>query len=230
MRTATLFLAIVSCAFAESGAHFDAASVKPASPGGLNQRLQIDASRFSVQAIPLTYLIEQAFDVNQYQVTGGPAWMGKNLYVIKASIARPADHAQVMEMLRNLLIERFHLKTHLETRQTKVYELTVAKGGLKTENRDGVLHWRTIPELVTWLNGTSGPGAVGWPVVDRTGLSDEHDFRLQVELHTDPDGRGGTFGVDYLAELPRQLGLRLDAARDDYPFLVIDHAEEPTPE
>ena len=230
MRTAVVFLASFSWVFAQSGAHFDAASVKAASGGNPDQRLEIDASHFSVRAIPLTNLIRQAFDVNQYQVSGGPAWIGKNLYAINASIVGPADHAQVMEMLRNLLIERFHLKTHLETRQTKVYELTVAKGGLKTENRDGVLHWRTIPELVTWLNGTSGPGAVGWPVVDRTGLSGEHDFRLQVELHTDPDGRGGTFGVDYLAELPRQLGLRLYAARDDYPFLVIDHAEEPTPE
>lgn len=83
---------------------------------------------------------------------------------------------------------------------------------------------------MTWLNGTSGPGAVGWPVVDRTGLSGQYNLRLQVELHTDPDARGGTFGVDYLAELPRQLGLRLEQARDDYQFLVIDHAEAPTPE
>jgi hypothetical protein len=230
MRAAIVFFAIVSSAFAQSGAHFDAASVKPAITNHLDQRLQIDASHFSVRAIPLTNLIRQAFDVNQYQVSGGPGWMGKNLYAINASIAGPADHAQVMEMLRNLLMERFHLKTHFETRQTKVYELTVAKGGLKTDNRDGLLHWRTIPELVTWLNGTSGPGAVGWPVVDRTGISGEHDFRLQVELHTDPDGRGGTFGVDYLAELPRQLGLRLEMARDDYPFLVIDDVEQPAKE
>jgi hypothetical protein len=209
---------------------FDAASVKPAITSNLDQRLVIDASHFSVRAIPLTYLIRQAFDVNQYQVSGGPAWMGKNLWAINASIVGPSDRVQVMEMLRNLLIERFHLKTHVETRQTKVYELTVAKGGLKTGGKEALLKWRTIPDLVTWLNGTTGPGAVGWPVVDRTGLSGQYDFRLRVELHTDPDGRGGTFGVDYLSELPRQLGLRLQAARDDYPFLVIDRVEEPTPE
>ena len=195
-----------------------------------NQRLLIDASHFSVEAIPLTNLIRQVFDVNQYQVSGGPEWMAKNLWAIHASLVGPSDRAQVMEMLRNLLIERFHLKTHFETRQTKVYELTVAKGGVKPGGKEGLLRWRTIPELVTWLNGTTGAGAVGWPVVDRTGLSGEYNFRLQVELHTDPDGRGGTFGVDYLAELPRQLGLRLEAARDDYQFLVIDRAEEPTPE
>src|SRR6185437_15984151 len=97
---------------------FDAASVKPAITSTIDQRLQIDASHFSVRAIP--YLIRQAFDVNPYQVSGDPAWMGKNLWAINASIVGPANHAQMMGMLRNLLVERFHLKTHFETRQTKV--------------------------------------------------------------------------------------------------------------
>src|SRR6185503_9734045 len=173
MRTAIVFLASVSCAFAQSGAHFDAASVKAASGGNPDQRLDIDASHFSVRAIPLTSLIRQAFDVNQYQVSGGPAWIGKNLYAINASIVGPADHAQTMEMLRNLLIERFHLKTHLETRQTKVYELAVGKDGLKTEAGSGaaLFRWRTIPDLVKSLNMGTGPGSVGWPVIDRTGLT-----------------------------------------------------------
>ncbi len=142
MRTIAMFLGIVASASGQTGAHFDAASVKLAGPGGLNQREEIDASHFSVRAIPLSALVMQAFDVNQYQLSGAPGWMGKNLYAINASIASPADHGQVMEMLRNLLIERFHLKTHLETRQTKVYELTVAKDGLKTE-ADGMMVART---------------------------------------------------------------------------------------
>jgi hypothetical protein len=209
---------------------FDAASVKAAVTSNLDQRLQVDASHFSVRAIPLSYLIQHAFDVNRYQLTGGPAWMAKNLYTINASIVGPSDHAQVMEMLRNLLIERFRLKTHFETRRTKVYELTVAKGGLKAESHDGLFIGHTIPDLVKWLNGSTGPSAPGWPVVDRTGLTGQYDLRLQIEIHPDPDGRSGTWGIDYSAELPRQLGLRLEPARDDYRFLVIDHVEEPTPE
>ena len=88
--------------------------------------------------------------------------MGKGLYAINASIVGPADHDQVMEMLRNLLIGRFHLKTHFETRQTKVYELTVAKSGLKANSHDGLFIGHTIPDLVRWLNGSSGPSAPGW--------------------------------------------------------------------
>jgi hypothetical protein len=145
-----------------------------------------------VRAIPLTDLIEQAFEVNQHQVSGGSAWMGKNLYAIDASIAGPSDHAQVMEMLRNLLIERFHLKTHFETRKTRVCELTVAKGGLKADNRDGLLGWRSIPDLVKFLNANTGAGALGWPVIDRTGLTGSYNLRLAVDIHADPDGRSGT--------------------------------------
>jgi hypothetical protein len=224
-----VFPAIVPGAFGQTGAHFDAASVKPAGLGGLNQREEIDASHFSVRAIPLIALIMQAFDVNQYQLTGAPGWTGKNLYAINASIASPADHAQVMEMLRNLLIERFHLKTHLEIRQTKVYELTVAKDGLRTE-ADGMMVAHTMPEFVKYLNGLTGPAALNWPVIDRTGLPGPYDIRLKIELKADPDGRSGTWGLDFLTELPRQLGLRLQSARDDYTFLAIDHVDEPASE
>ncbi|HVW09652.1 MAG TPA: TIGR03435 family protein [Bryobacteraceae bacterium] len=225
---ATALVAQTNVVHTDTDPKFDAASVKPVTSGGIDQRLEIDASRFSVRAIPLANLILQAFDINQYQLSGAPAWMNRNLYAINASIAGPADRAQVMEMLRNLLMERFHLKTHFETRQTKVYELVLDKGGLKTAGEG--LNWRTIPELVRFLNMGTGPGAVGWPVIDRTGLSGEYDLRLKIEMKADPDGRSGTWSVDYLAELPRQLGLRLQPARDDYRFLVIDHVEEPTAE
>jgi uncharacterized protein (TIGR03435 family) len=108
---AGLLFALPAIAQPPAQIRFDAASVKPAAASSIDQRLRIDASRFSVRAIPLTNLIRQAFDVNQYRVSGGPSWMGKNLWAINASIVGPSDHAQVMEMLRNLLIERFHLKT-----------------------------------------------------------------------------------------------------------------------
>jgi uncharacterized protein (TIGR03435 family) len=84
--------------------------------------------------------------------------------------------------------------------------------------------------MVKFLNMGTGPGSLGWPVVDRTGLTGTYNLRLTVEIHADPDGRSGTWGVDYLTEFPRQFGLRLQAARDDYQFLVIDHVEEPAPE
>jgi len=110
-----------------------------------------------------------------------------------------------------------------------VYELTVAKDGPRTQG-EGMMVARTMPELVKYLNGLTGPAALNWPVIDRTGLSGPYDIRLKIELKADPDGRSGTWRLDFLAELPRQLGLRLESARDDYTFLVIDHVDEPAAE
>jgi uncharacterized protein (TIGR03435 family) len=66
------------------------------------------------------------------QMEGGPAWIDAKHYSIDAK-AESAEPVEVMEgpMLQKLLEERFHLKTHRETREASVYELSVGKGRLK---------------------------------------------------------------------------------------------------
>jgi uncharacterized protein (TIGR03435 family) len=66
------------------------------------------------------------------QLQGGPSWIDSERYQITAK-AQNAVGVRVMEgpMLQALLEERFHLKTHRETREAQVYALTVATGGLK---------------------------------------------------------------------------------------------------
>jgi uncharacterized protein (TIGR03435 family) len=50
---------------------------------------------------------------------------------------RDTTKAQFQEMLRNLLVERFHLVVHHETRTFPGYELVVDKGGLKLKEAPG---------------------------------------------------------------------------------------------
>ena len=102
--------------------------------------------------------------------------------------------------------------------------------GYSTNRRAGTGDFNASAVGIAGAYTNTGAAALGWPVVDRTGLTGSYNLRLTVEIHADPDGRSGTWGVDYLTELPRQFGLRLSSARDDYQFLVIDQAEEPTPE
>jgi uncharacterized protein (TIGR03435 family) len=66
------------------------------------------------------------------QLEGGPAWLDAKHYSIAAKADGPAS-IEVMEgpMMQRLLEDRFHLKTHRETREASVYALSVAKGGLK---------------------------------------------------------------------------------------------------
>jgi uncharacterized protein (TIGR03435 family) len=67
-------------------------------------------------------------------ISGGPAWIYSDRYVINAEAAGKASE-ETMEgpMLQALLEDRFRLKVHRETREVPVYALTVAKGGSKLQ-------------------------------------------------------------------------------------------------
>jgi bla regulator protein blaR1 len=67
-------------------------------------------------------------------VSGGPAWLYSDYYVINAQTAEKAStEAMKGPMLQALFEDRFKLKVHRETRQVPVYVLTVAKGGSKLQ-------------------------------------------------------------------------------------------------
>lgn len=73
------------------------------------------------------------------QVVGGPPWMDSTRYDIAA---RPAGNPPRSEMygpmMQSLLEDRFQLKVHRETREGRVYLLTVAKNGPKLRvTKDG---------------------------------------------------------------------------------------------
>jgi uncharacterized protein (TIGR03435 family) len=68
--------------------------------------------------------------VFQQPLAGGPAWIDSERYRIDAKAERPAN-VEMMKgpMMQALLADRFQLKLHRATRETAVFELTVAKGG-----------------------------------------------------------------------------------------------------
>ena len=75
------------------------------------------------------------------QVRGGPDWVYSDKYSIEAkaehldpSDGRAPDRAVMLgPMLRALLEDRFKLKVHVETEETPMWALTVARGGLKVK-------------------------------------------------------------------------------------------------
>ena len=67
-------------------------------------------------------------------VIGGPAWIDTDRFDIEAKVegdSRAIPAAEVWRMVQSLLEDRFKLKAHRETRELAVYNLVVAKGGLK---------------------------------------------------------------------------------------------------
>jgi uncharacterized protein (TIGR03435 family) len=131
-------------------------SVKPSDPAGRGTRIGIaPGGRFTATNATVKALIQQAYDVRDFQISGGPGWIDIERYDIDAK----ADDSTVSEddlrkmneeqrkvfqeklrlKLRALLANRFQLKVRQETREVPVYALIVAKGGprLQAAKDDG---------------------------------------------------------------------------------------------
>jgi uncharacterized protein (TIGR03435 family) len=121
---------------------FDVASVRPSPPmdqatlmaslnaGKLPQSMHIQGSRATFTYMSLKELIANGYKVRPYQVTG-PEWMATDRFEIAAKLPEGATRDDVPGMLQALLIERFKLVTHLETKEHPVLALTIGKAGLK---------------------------------------------------------------------------------------------------
>jgi uncharacterized protein (TIGR03435 family) len=91
-----------------------------------------DPNRIHFCCVGMFSLLMRAYDVEIDQIVG-PSWimenMGPNLYEIDATMPAGTTKAHYQLMMQSLLIERFHLETHRETRSFPGYELVVAKAG-----------------------------------------------------------------------------------------------------
>ena len=65
--------------------------------------------------------------------SAGPDWLSREQYDVVATVASPATKDQLWLMLQALLAERFKLSLHRETKLGPVYNLVVAKHGVKLQ-------------------------------------------------------------------------------------------------
>jgi len=137
MRAIPCFISaawIVATAFAQTTPpQFEVASVRPSAPGGFGQvglGLRIDGSQVSVRQFALRDCLAMAFNIKAYQISG-PDWLATQKYDIVAKLPDGAPRDQVRAMLQALLLSRFQMKTHHETKDFSVYAVVVAKGGVK---------------------------------------------------------------------------------------------------
>jgi len=135
---------------------FDVASVKPcdknappppnAGRGGAGGG-SAGASRMDLPCSTVAHLIEVAYvefpdGVRQPRlafkplpIEGGPAWVKSDTFLISAETESNVTPTMMRgPMLQMILEDRFKLKVHRETREVPVYELTLAKGGLKIQH------------------------------------------------------------------------------------------------
>jgi uncharacterized protein (TIGR03435 family) len=98
--------------------------------GKLHVGMNVDQARVDIGFLSLADLIQTAYKVKRYQVSG-PDWMSQQRFDILAKMPEGATKEQVPEMLQGLLADRFKLTFHKETREHSVYGLVVGKGGPK---------------------------------------------------------------------------------------------------
>jgi len=139
LATLLLFLAASNCPAQspqQSHPRFEVASVK--SSGS-----ERDASNDYIRGGPgteipqriawrvsLLRLLTTAYELDFDQVSG-LGWIGSERYTVEATFPATTTKAQFALMLRDLLAERFHLKTHIVPKEFPAWELIVAKSGPK---------------------------------------------------------------------------------------------------
>ena len=111
-----------------STATFEVASVKPNKSG--DQRVMMSmppTGRVTATNIPVRLLIQQAYDVQPFQIVGGPGWIASDRFDVTAKGPEGATPEQIRPMMRALLADRFKLITHTETREMPIYHLALAR-------------------------------------------------------------------------------------------------------
>jgi uncharacterized protein (TIGR03435 family) len=112
---------------------FEVASVKPSAPPGADSLavgIHIDGAQVRCASLSLKDYIALAYRLKTYQISG-PEWLASERFDVAAKLPAGAAREQIRDMVQALLLDRFQLKAHRDTKEFPVYALVVAKGGPK---------------------------------------------------------------------------------------------------
>jgi uncharacterized protein (TIGR03435 family) len=240
---------------------FEVASVKPVDPN-VPHMVGVKVypgGRVVISALSLKALVATAFRLSYWQISGGDGGTEKDDYNIEA---KPSANLQsrikdlrytlfgiedehLREMLQTLLIDRFQLKFHRETKTGDVYRLersgkvlglrpteTPSGGADLSADRSSfgsmgyaggrwVLSATAMPQLAKFASDY----VLHAPVLDRTELSGSFDYSQHVP---DAEPNYSDNSESFLRLIP-ELGLKLVRAKGPIEIFVIDHAAKPSP-
>ena len=151
--------------------------------------------------------------------------------------------------LQPLLVKRFNLQFHHETRERPAYSLVVAKNGPKLHKAQasdtyhkgvggpdgtGARDESTVTPGKIVLKGSSlsvlanllSSQGLSHTVVDKTGLTELYD----ITLRWSPDDIGSSDASlpSLFTALQEQLGLKLEYDKNPIDVIMIDHIEKPS--
>jgi len=236
-----------------NGQTFEVASVKVNLSGARAVSIGSPSpGTFRAENVWLRFLIQNAWNVKDFQVSGGPGWANSDRFDIGAKASSPVRFEQMRPMLQALLEDRFRLMVHTESKDMPVYALTVAKGGirLKASREAGNTESGGLTSSPRSLKGTGVSMAqlaaalsniMQRPVVDQTGLPGIFDIRMEWTADQSTPGfwapglgpgPGGepqdAGGASIFTVIQEQLGLKLESTHGPVMILVVDYAERPS--
>src|SRR3954454_748599 len=116
---------------------FEVASIKPNNSGDGRVMMQNQPGRFTATNITAKLLIRNAYQLQDFQISGGPGWLASEHFDLVAKIpdefrdlppVRPGSGPGPLQMmLRTLLADRFKLVVHNETKDSPIYALILAR-------------------------------------------------------------------------------------------------------
>jgi len=218
---------------------FEVASIRANNSGGHDSTTYGNLNEIMMSNVSLKRLVEIAYRARDYSFSG-PHWLDSAHFDIRAKMPEGATRGQYPLMLRALLIERFKLAAHLESKTISGYALVPAKGGLKlhptqgeepsSNSRRGHLDAQgfSMPDTAELLART-----LDQPVVDKTGIQGTFNWSLdfgeddRVPFSVAADAKHAeSSGPSLFTALQEQLGLKLmGGEKVSVEIVIVDHIE-----
>jgi uncharacterized protein (TIGR03435 family) len=246
---------------------FEVATIRPVNPHNITViDLRVyPGGHLVIHAHRLAMMIAEAFNIPESEILGGDESVVQAWFDMEAKPpeelrdAMPGSEyseqgiqdARVRSMLQSLLMERFHLKFHMEGQPGTVYELKRgngplrlrpvelkpfplagdATGALKPSDMNGIfkitedspveIQQMSITQLAQWLAKIQKA-----PVIDETRLPGFYNFKSHT-VATLEDFKNGN-AMSLLVDVVPEMGLKLVKAQGMVEKFVIDSAEQPT--
>jgi uncharacterized protein (TIGR03435 family) len=191
--------------------------------------------------VSMKMLLRTAYDLSESRITG-PDWLDSDRFDVAAKSPQGVPDSELMPMLQALLKDRFHLVAHREMKEMPVFDMVVAKGGLKMSPFDpahpapprgppgGSMDFTaistngvaTMSQLALRLTASAGR-----PVFDKTGVEGRYGFFLMYTpiAAQSANGAPGSGAPDFFTAVQQQLGLRLEPTKASVEILVVAAAD-----
>jgi len=254
-----LLLSSFGSAVAQALPVFDVVTIKPHKAGDGSTSVNRSPTSLEATNISLKEMIAGNYNVKAWLIFGLPPWAESQKWDIVAKVSDPdpvtmknMSREQRNDMVKALLVDRFGLKLHAETKVQPVFEMTVIPDGIKfkespppPKNEDGTpgknpgSSMSSSDEHMVMRHGSMRTFAenlsyrVERTVVDTTGLHSENGYDLELSWTPDEKNNGGDNGSGQETAPPifeavkEQLGLKLTPTRAEVPTLVVEHVQQP---